>query len=214
VADESDDFSELFETAAGGGQAALGELLDRNRTRLRRMVRLRMDRRVRGRVDPSDVIQETFVEAARRFSEYAKQPSVPFFVWLRFLAVQRLQMLQRHHLGAQVRDARRDISLSTGEFPEAESEVLAAHLVASLTSPSLAAARAELKVRLLEALDAMQPIDREVLALRHFEQLSNSEAAQVLGVTSSAACNRYMRALERFRLIITASSGNAAELTS
>lgn len=167
------------------------------------MVQLRMDRRVRGRVDPSDVIQETFIEAARRLKEYVDDPSVTFFVWLRYLTAQRLQTLHRHHMGTQARDARREVSLHDGGFPEAGSEVLAAHLMGRLTSPSTVAARAEMRLRLLAALDALDPADREILALRHFEHLSNQEAAQVLGVSPTAACNRYVRALERFRPILS-----------
>jgi RNA polymerase sigma-70 factor, ECF subfamily len=209
--DASDDPLQLVQSAADGNQQALGELLDQYRGRLRRMVRLRMDRRVRGRIDPSDVIQETFVEAARRLGDYVKNPSVAFYVWLRYLAAQRLQMLHRHHLGVQARDARRDVSLYAGDLPEAKSAVVAARLLARLSSPSTAAARAELKVHLLEALDAMDPIDREVLALRHFEQLTNTEVAQVLGITPTAACNRYVRALERFRPLVSAMPGGVAE---
>ena len=173
------------------------------------MVRLRMDRRVRARVDASDVIQDTFAEASRRLNDYMKNPSVTFFVWLRYLATQQLQMQHRHHLGVQARDARREVALFGGGLPEAKSAVLAAQLLARLTSPSTAAARAEMKVNLLAALDAMDPIDREILALRHFEQLSNSETAQVLNISTTAACNRYVRALERFRPILAAMPGVA-----
>jgi RNA polymerase sigma-70 factor, ECF subfamily len=205
--DGSDDLLQLLQSAADGNQPALGELLDRYRARLRHMVRLRMDRRVRARVDASDVIQDTFAEAARRLNDYLKNPSVTFFVWLRYLAAQQLQMLHRHHLGVQARDARREVALFGGGLPEAKSAVLAAQLLARLTSPSMAAARAEMKVNLLAALDAMDPTDREVLALRHFEQLSNAETAQVLGISTTAACNRYVRALERFRPILAAMPG-------
>lgn len=209
MVDGSDDLLQLLQSAADGNQPALGELLDRYRTRLRHMVRLRMDRRVRARVDASDVIQDTFAEASRRLDDYMKNPSVTFFVWLRYLAAQQLQMQHRHHLGVQARDARREVALFGGGLPEAKSAVLAAQLLARLTSPSTAAARAEMKVNLLAALDAMDPIDREVLALRHFEQLSNTETAQVLNISTTAACNRYVRALERFRPILAAMPGVA-----
>jgi len=209
MVDGSDDLLQLLQSAADGNQPALGELLDQYRTRLRHMVRLRMDRRVRARVDASDVIQDTFAEASRRLNDYMKNPSVTFFVWLRYLAAQQLQMQHRHHLGVQARDARREVALFGGGLPEAKSAVLAAQLLARLTSPSTAAARAEMKVNLLAALDAMDPIDREILALRHFEQLSNSETAQVLNISTTAACNRYVRALERFRPILAALPGVA-----
>jgi RNA polymerase sigma-70 factor (ECF subfamily) len=209
--DDSDQLR-LLESAAGGSQAALGELLDQYRQRLRNMIRLRMDRRIRPRVDPSDVVQDTFVEASRRLGDYLNDPSVTFFVWLRYLAGQRLSMLHRHHLGIQRRDARREVSLYDCNVPNANSAMLAARLLGSLTSPSTAAAKAELKIRLLEALEAMDPIDREVLALRHFEQLSNSETAQVLGVSPTAANNRYVRALERFRQLAESLHSGLAEM--
>ena len=202
--DRSQDINDLLQTAAEGNQRALGELLDRYRERLRRMICFRMHRRVRKRVDPSDVIQEAFIEASRRFAEYVANPSVSFYVWLRYLTSQRLQMVHRHHLAVQSRDARREVSLESGEFSEATSAALAAHLLKGLTSPSTAAVRKEIKQQLLTALDAMEPIDREVLALRHFEQLSNAQTAQVLGITPTAANNRYVRALERFRPIVLA----------
>jgi RNA polymerase sigma-70 factor (ECF subfamily) len=122
--------------------------------------------------------------------------------------------LHRTHLGAQARDARREVSLGSGDPSDVDSDVLAAGLLAQLTSPSMAAAKAELKAQLLAALNAMEPIDREILAMRHFEQLSNSEAAQVLGISPTAACNRYVRALERFRPIAPELSPDAAELSA
>jgi RNA polymerase sigma-70 factor (ECF subfamily) len=204
--DGSQDVDELFQRAVDGSQQALGELLDRYRERLGRMVRFRLHRRVRTRVDPSDVIQEAFIDAARRLSAYASNPSVTFYVWLRYLTNQRLQMIHRHHLGIQSRDARREVSLG-GSEPAATSAVLAAGFLKGLTSPSTAAARKETKQQLLAALDAMDPMDREVLALRHFEQLSNTEVAQTLGISSTAANNRYVRALERFRPVVSAIPG-------
>ncbi len=122
---ERDDLSQLLESAAEGNQSAFGELLSRNRSRLQHSVRMRMDCRIRARVDPLDVIQEAFVEASLRFGEYIKNPSVTFLVWFRYLGAQRLQMLHRNHLGVQARDARREVSLCTGNFSEAESKVLA-----------------------------------------------------------------------------------------
>ena len=122
---------------------------------------------------------------------------MPFFLWLRGIAGNKLLELHRHHLGTPMRDAGREVSLYRGALPEASSAALAARLLGRLTRPSEAAIRAEAKLRLQEALNAMDPIDREVLALRHFEQLTNAEAAQVLGITEAAAGKRYIRALER-----------------
>jgi RNA polymerase sigma-70 factor (ECF subfamily) len=175
------------------------------------MVALRMDRRLQGRIDPSDVIQETYLEASHRLSEYLRDPTIPFYIWLRFLTSQRLAMLHRHHLGIQARDAGREVSLYRGALPEATSAALAAQLVGRLTSPSVAAVRAEMRIRLQEALNAMDSMDREVLALRHFEQLTNGEAAAVLKIKPTAACNRYVRALGRLKAILRSMPGAIGE---
>jgi RNA polymerase sigma-70 factor, ECF subfamily len=182
-----------------------GDELARHRGRLRRMIELRLDRRLRGRVDASDVIQEAYLEAARRRDEYLAQPSpMPFFLWLRFLTAQTLQALHRRHLGVQARDVGREVSIAAGRVPEATSAAIAARLLGRDTGASNAAIRAERKLRLERALNAMDPLDREVLALRHFEQLSNSECARVLELNESAATKRYVRALKRLKEILTA----------
>jgi RNA polymerase sigma-70 factor (ECF subfamily) len=147
------------------------------------MVRLRLDPRLQSRIDPSDVLQEAFLEAAQRLPEYLRDPKMPFFLWLRFLTGQKLLALRRRHLGTEARDAGREVSLYRGAMPEASSACLAAQLLRRITTPLQAALRAEMKVRLQEALNRMDPLDREVLALRHFEQLSHVEAAEALGLT-------------------------------
>ena len=176
------------------------------------MVALRLDRRLQGRVDPSDVIQEACLDAARRLPEYHQNPTMPFFLWLRLLAGQRLVDEHRRHLGAAARDAGREISLYRGALPETTSAALAAQLLGRLTTPSQAAMRAERKIRLQEALNSLDPIDREVLALRHFEQLSNGEAAAVLGLDKSAASKRYARALIRLKEILASLPGGLNEV--
>jgi RNA polymerase sigma-70 factor (ECF subfamily) len=158
-----------------------------------------MDPRLRGRLDESDVVQDACLEATQRIKEYLADPAVPFFVWLRFLAIQRLLILHRRHLRAQVRSVAREVSLWPGAALAASSEYLATQLVAAGPSPSGAARKKELKDRLTDALDRMDPLDREVLTARHFEQLSNQETAHVLGVTPSTASTRYVRALRRLR---------------
>ncbi|MFO0952605.1 MAG: sigma-70 family RNA polymerase sigma factor [Isosphaeraceae bacterium] len=186
---------------------ALVELFDQQRARLRRMVRLRLDRRLQGRVDPSDILQEAHLDVARRAKEYLLNPSMPAFLWLRSITGQRLQDAHRRHLGAQMRNAEMEVSLHRGSFPQATSASLAELLLGRLTSPTRAARRAELRVRLQDVLNAMDPIDREVLTLRHFEELSNGETAQVLGLTKAAASNRYMRALVRLKEAIASLPG-------
>jgi RNA polymerase sigma-70 factor (ECF subfamily) len=199
---DDNDIDDLLRRALAGEADALGQLFTRYRDRLRQMVRLRMDRRLHGRVDPSDVLQETYLDCARRLSEYGRNPTMPFYLWLRFLAGQRLIDLHRHHLGAKMRDAGQEVSLYRGAFPQASSVSLAAQLLGRLTSASRAAMRAETQVRVQEALNNMDPLDREVLTLRHFEMLSNDETAQVLGLKKSAASNRYVRALKRLKEIL------------
>jgi RNA polymerase sigma-70 factor (ECF subfamily) len=196
---DHDPSNELLRRAGAGDPPALAELFARYRDRLRRMVRLRMDRRLQGRVDPSDVLQEAQVEILRRAAEYAADPRLPPFLWLRLITGQRLSALHRRHLGAQRRNAGKEIALHRGPMPQATSLSLAEMLLGRLTSPTQAAQRAEVRLLLQEALNGMDPLDREVLTLRHFEELSNAEVAQVLGLTKTAASNRYIRALERLR---------------
>jgi RNA polymerase sigma-70 factor (ECF subfamily) len=190
-----------------GDHRALGEFFARHRERLRRTVRLRLDRRLQGRIDPEDVLQEAFVDAARRLAEYAADPNMPPFLWLRFLTVQRLQTLHRLHLGVKSREARREVSLYNGSLPMADSRSLAARLLGRLTSPSRAAIRAEIQIKIQDVLNAMDPVDCEVLALRHFEELNNGETAAVLGIHKAAASNRYVRALRRLKEILAPALG-------
>jgi RNA polymerase sigma-70 factor (ECF subfamily) len=176
------------------------------------MIRLRMDHRLQGRIDASDVIQDAFLEATTRYPEYMRNPTMPPFLWLRFITGQRLLVLHRKHLGYQVRDAAREVSLYRGALPEATSAALAAQLVGHRTSPSEAAIRAEMKVRVQEALNAMEALDREVLSLRHFEQLTNAETATVLGIEESAASKRFIRALKRLKEILASMPGGTEGL--
>ncbi len=198
VTDEPD----LLRRAKEGDQQALATLFARYRDRLRKMVRLRLDRRMSGRLDPSDVLQEAYLDVAQRFGEYAAAPTVPFYLWLRSLTGQRLIDLHRQHLGAQMRDAAREVSLYRGALPQASSASLAQQLLAGLTSPTQAAVRAELQIQLQEALNSMDAIDREIVVLRHFEELNNVETAQVLGIEQAAASKRYIRAIRRLKTLL------------
>lgn len=202
TSDDSGETSALLTRAAGGDEAALNELFGRYRERLKRMVRLRLNRRLAGRVDDSDVLQEAFLEASRKLGDYLKDRPLPFFLWLRHLTGQKLIEVHRRHLGAEMRDAGREVSLHRGALPAANSMSLAAQLLGRLTSPSQAAVKAEMRIKLQHALNNLDPDDREILALRHFEQLSNVEAAQVLEIETSAASKRYLRALARLQKIL------------
>ena len=190
---------ELIHRAAGGDQQATSDLLSMHRDRLRKMVELRLDRRLAGRVDASDIVQEATMEAARRLPDYAKSPPMDFYLWLRQLAGQKLIDACRHHLGTQKRDARQEVSLYRGALPEATSAVLASRLLGRLTSPTQAAVRAETQIKVQEALNSLDVIDREVLVLRHFEHLTNRQAAEALGISKSAASKRYIAALRRLK---------------
>ncbi len=185
-----------------GGQPALASQFMRHRDRLHRMIEVRLDRRVAGRVDASDVLQEAFLEAARRMDEYLANPPMPLFLWLRFLTGQRLLAIHRQHLGAQKRDPRQEVALDHAAMPKADSASLSVQLAGRLTTPSLAAMRLEMQERLAKLLGEMDPLDREILALRHFEELSNQESAEELGITAAAASKRYIRALERLREVV------------
>jgi RNA polymerase sigma-70 factor (ECF subfamily) len=189
----------LLGRAAARDCAALAELFERHKERLERMVRLRLDRRLQGRLDPDDVVQEAYLDMVRRFPEYAADRKLPFFVWLRLLTGQRLVDLHRRHLGAKMRDAAAEVSLHAGGVPQASSASLAELLMGRLTTASRVAMRAETQRRVQEALNGLDPMDREVLVLRHFEMLGNEEAAQVLGIKPSAASNRHIRALRRLK---------------
>ena len=207
MTDHASDPDALLARAKAGDANALADLFTGYRERLKRMVALRLDRRLTGRVDPSDVIQEAYLEVHKRFDEYARDASVPFFLWLRLVTGQKLTDCHRHHLGAKMRDAGQEVSLYRGAMPQASSVSLAAQLLGKLTSASQAAIRAEHKLHVQEALNSMEPLDREVLVLRHFEHLTNDEAALVLGLRKSAASQRYIRALKRLKEILSAIPG-------
>ncbi len=154
------DASQLLSRAADGDEDALRELFSRHRGRLKRMVRLRLNRRLQGRIDDSDVLQEAFLEASKRLADYVREPSLPVFLWLRHITGQKLIDAHRRHLGAEKRDAGRDVTLHRGAFPAANSASLAAQLLGKLTSPSRAAVKAELRVQLQDALNNMDAMDR------------------------------------------------------
>jgi RNA polymerase sigma-70 factor (ECF subfamily) len=202
MTDSGTTIDDLLRQARAGDADALGALFAHYYGRLRKMVHLRLDRRIAGRLDPSDVLQDAYVDVARRFPEYAAAPTVPFYTWLRALTGQRLIDLHREHLGARMRDAGQEVSLYRGALPQASSGSLALQLLAGLTSPTQAAVRAELQLKLQEALNSMDPMDREVLVLRHFEELTNIETAAVLGIEASAASKRYLRAFRRLKAIL------------
>jgi RNA polymerase sigma-70 factor (ECF subfamily) len=203
----SGDSTDPLDRLRGGDRGALAALFDQHRDRLRRMVQLRIDARIRSRLDASDVLQEAFLDVARDLDAYLADPKVPPLLWLRLHVGRRLTTLHRQHLGTKMRDAALEISLYQGALPEASSAALASMLLGLHTSPTQAAQRAERLLRVQEALNSLDPIDREVLALRHFEQLGRAEAAQVLGITQEAGAKRYFRALKRLKEVLATLPG-------
>ena len=201
------DVDNLVRRAADGDEAVLAELFAQHSDRLRRMIRLRLDRRLQGRVDPSDVLQDAYIDLAEKLPGYASRPALPFFLWLRMVVGERLLRVHRHHLGTAMRDAGREISLHQGALPGASSASLAAHLRGGMTTASRVVARVEMRHLLQEALNGMDPVDREVIALRHFEELSNDEAAAILGLTKAAASKRYVRAMLRLKDVVKKTPG-------
>ena len=189
------------------GESALARLFDEYRERLQRMVAFRLDPRLHGRVDPADVVQESYLDAVQRIPHYLKDPGVSVFIWIRSITGQTLINVHRRHVKAQRRAAGREVRRFPGAAPQASSVSLAAYLVGQQTSPSQVAMRAEALTGLEQALEKMDEIDREVLVLRHFEELTNQETAEALGLQKSAASNRYVRALKRLREIMIDTPG-------
>ncbi|MEQ8786176.1 MAG: sigma-70 family RNA polymerase sigma factor [Pirellulaceae bacterium] len=197
--------------AAEGDSQPWQELVEAHRPRLQRMVALRIDRRMQRRASASDIVQEAYLEAAEHLGEYLKNPKMPLYLWLRGITGNKLLELHRHHLGFKMRDAARDVALDGGGGMHSNSRAVAAALAGDNTSPSMAAARREMKHLLEEALDSLDPLDREVLALRHYEHLTNGEVAQVLGIDTSAASKRYVRALRRLKGILAPGADRAKD---
>jgi len=210
-----DGSSVLVQRLQSGDEQALAELFCGYRERLRRMIQFRMDRRLQGRADPSDVLQEAYIDAQKRVHHYVAKPEMPFYLWLRQVTMQRLIDTHRRHLTTRKRTAAQEVSIDAGDPSRASSGSMAWEIVAGNPSPSQAAMQAETLQMVEQALERMDPIDREVLALRHFEQLSNNEVAELLELAKAAASNRYVRALTRLRTILAElagySSSDAAE---
>jgi RNA polymerase sigma-70 factor (ECF subfamily) len=194
----------LAERLRLGDEHALAELFAAHRPRLWRLVSFRLDRRLGGRVDPDDVLQEAYLAAAQRLPHFARQSDASPFIWVRLIVQQTLIDVHRRHFGAQRRDAGREVPIAGGAWAASTSASIAVQVAGSGTSPSMAVARGEALEEVRRALDAMDPIDREVLALRHFEELTNTEVAEVLGIQVKAASIRYVRALRRLKQILAA----------
>ena len=200
-----------LERLRNGDESALAELFGEYRERLHHIVSVRMDRRLTGRVDADDVLQEVYIDAADRIQHYVENHSGSFFVWLRLVATQTMANIFRRHLDAKKRDAKREVSIHNGPSYESATSPIAMQLLGRLTSPSHAAIRKETVRELEEAIGSMKPMDREIISLRHFEQLSNSEIAEVLDIGEKAASIRYVRAIARLKSLMEGMSASDNE---
>lgn len=204
---EADDTASLVERLRAGDRACLPALFDAYRQRLHRMVELRLDARLRARLDASDVLQDAYMELASDLDSFLADGRLSPLLWMRLHVARRLTTLHRQNLGVKMRDAGLEISLYREALPEASSAALASMLLGRFTTPTQAAQRAERLLRVQEALNSLEPLDREILALRHFEQTSRSEAAEILGITTEAAAKRYFRALKKLKAVLGAMPG-------
>ena len=193
---------ELLADVGQGKPEAVNRLLERHRTALRKLVQLRLDRKIARRVDASDVVQDVLLEANQRLKEYLADPRMPFHLWLRHLAKDRMIDMHRRHRGAQRRSLDRERSLTSPQFGDQSSFDLATQLEASELTPAAASIRHELEQRFLIALDQLDEDDRDILLMRHFEHLGNSEAAEALGLSAAAAGMRHLRALRKLRVVL------------
>jgi RNA polymerase sigma-70 factor (ECF subfamily) len=205
---DSSQTRELLARARQGDAPAVNDLLDRHREALRRMIDLRMDRVVQRRVDASDIVQDVLVEANRRLAEYLQNPAMPFHLWLRHMAHDRLIDAHRRHRQAARRSIDREQSLVAAKYLDQSSLDLAAQLADRELTPAAAATWNELQRRFQAALDTLDEQDQEVVLMRHFEHLSNSEVAQALGLSEAAAGMRYLRAMRRLRANLDNSDDN------
>ncbi len=202
MAHQSDaDEIELLRAAANGDDGAGQQLLARHRSRLRQMVAVYLDRRLAARVDPSDVVQEALADAARGLADYLRERPLPLYPWLRQFAWQRLLQHHRHHIRAQRRSVDREVPWDLA-LPDRSADALADRLMANGTSPSRRMIRDELRQRVQAAMDQLATRDREILVMRHLEEMSAAEIAAILGVSEGAVRVRLLRALTRLRALL------------
>lgn len=199
---EQDKTKELLVRFSEGDGDAVNALMDRHRRSLRRMVELRLDNALARRLDASDIVQDVLIEATGRLDDYVKDGRIPFHLWLRQLAKDRIIDMHRRHRAAQRRSVDREQPIQSNVKNDASSQNLASLLRDEQLTPAAATIRKELEARFLEAIDLLDEPDREILLMRHFEQLGNGEVAETLGISSAAAGMRHLRALRRLRKVL------------
>ena len=195
--------SELTTQMRQGSKDALATIFANYRERLRRIIQFRIDYRITARVSDSDILQDTYIAAAKRLPHFSQQTEMSAFLWLRLLVKQQLVDIHRQHLKAEKRDARKEMGLQPYQASTQTSMALAVQLAESITAASEVVARAETIAFLESSLNEMDEIDREVIALRHFEELTNIETACVLNLQPSAASKRYLRAMRRLSQLMS-----------
>jgi RNA polymerase sigma-70 factor (ECF subfamily) len=210
---QPDQTQELLAGARGGDADAVNKLLDKHREALRRMIDMRLDRRIRQRVDASDVVQDVLIDAHRRIGDYLTNPVMPFHLWLRQMAQDRLIDAHRRHRDAARRSLDREQPLVIAGTDDRSTIELAAQIWDRELTPAAAATVRELQERFAAAVEQLDEQDREVVLMRHFEQLSNSEVAEALGLSPPAASMRYLRAMRRLRELLGADAGDDASST-
>jgi RNA polymerase sigma-70 factor, ECF subfamily len=198
----SNDTQELLADARAGDDAAVDRLLARHRGAVRKMVQLRMDPMLARRVDASDIAQDVLVEAHRRLKQYLKNPQLPFHLWLRQMAKDRLIDAHRRHRVAARRSLDREQPLEVRLPRDQSTRNIAVQLCDGQLTPAAAARWRELKRRFEDACRELEPQDQEIVVMRHFEQLSNSEVAAALKLSPQAASMRYLRAMRRLRELL------------
>ena len=192
----------LLANARQGDRAAVNRLLERHRVSLKKLIQLRLDRKIARRVDASDVVQDVLMEANTRLQDYLADPKMPFHLWLRQLAQDRMIDVYRRHRGAQRRSLDREQSIAAPQFSDQSGFDLMGQLADHELTPAAASIRKELEARFVLALDQLEEEDREIVLMRHFEQLGNSEVADALGLSAAAAGMRHLRALRKLRAIL------------
>lgn len=197
-----DDLESLIDAARNGDRRARVELFEMHRDQLRRLINARLNPLLAKRFDASDIIQDAYLDYSNGLDTWLGNPKSSFFVWLRTVVGNRLSMLHRAHLLTGKRDTRLEVSIDRPPPPAASSAVMADWLARSTTSPSNELIRAETIEQIREALEQLDEIDREILCMRHFEMLSNQESAEILGLSPTAASNRFVRAIQRISVIL------------
>ncbi len=205
---------ELLLAAKGGDLDAVNKLLERHREPVRRMIELRLDHAIIARVDASDIVQDTLVEASRRLQDYIRSPDMPFHLWVRHIAKDRIIDAHRRHRAAERRSVDREQPLERPGFSSQSSIQLLGQLQAGGLTPATQAIRKEMEARFAAGLEELDEVDREILMMRHFEQLSNQECAKALGLSEPAASMRYLRALRRLRAILGVDDSNKEDSSS